>query len=120
MTLELEQPCSAGATQTLRIELAGSRYLVAARSNEQQAIFRDACDHQHFLELLSVLPNRFGAQLHTYLITLNHHHLLLEAPDGNLNWTLRWLNANYSVWFNWQDRRRPFAPRAFWRGDRRK
>jgi hypothetical protein len=46
----------------LRIELAGGRYHVTARDNERRHIFRHDRDRQRFLELLAVLPERFGVR----------------------------------------------------------
>jgi REP element-mobilizing transposase RayT len=84
----------------LRIQRAGGRYHVTARGNERRAIFRDARDRRHFLELLRELPERFGTRLHGWVLMDNHFHLLLETREANLSRTGQWLNVAYSVWFN--------------------
>jgi putative transposase len=65
----------------LRIEIPGGRYHLTARGNERRKIFRDDRDRLHFLDLLSELPERFGARLHAYVLMDNHYHLLIETPE---------------------------------------
>ena len=84
----------------LRLERAGARYHVTARGNERKAIYRDDTDRAHFLRLLADLGERFGAQVHAYVLMDNHFHLLLLTPEGNLSRAMQWLNVSYSVWFN--------------------
>lgn len=84
----------------LRIEFPGARHHVMARGNERRAIFRDNADRRQFVQLLSVLPERFGVALHAWVLLDNHYHLLLETPEANLGRACQWLNVSYSVWFN--------------------
>jgi putative transposase len=91
--------------RALRIEIAGGRYHVTARGNERRDIFRVDKDREHFLGLLSELPERFGTLIHAYVLMQNHYHLLLETPEGNLSRSIQWLNVSYSVWFNRRHRR---------------
>ena|SRR2546426_6849373 len=51
-----------------RIELPGGRYHVTPRGNERREVFRDERDRQHFLDLLAILPERFGVALHAYVL----------------------------------------------------
>ena len=73
---------------------------MTARGNERRAIFRDARDRGHFLELLGQLPERFGVRVHGWVLMDNHFHLLLETPEANLSRVGQWLNGAYSMWFN--------------------
>ena len=57
------------------------------------------------MELLPELVERFGVQLHAYVLMPNHYHLLLETPRPNLSLAMQWLNLSYSVWFNRRHRR---------------
>lgn len=83
-----------------RIERAKGRYHVIARGNERKAIYRDDTDRFHFLELLGQMGERFGLQVHAYVLMDNHFHLLLQTPEANLSRAMQWLNVSYSVWFN--------------------
>ena len=84
----------------LRIERPGAGYHVTARGNERKAIFRDAPDRFHFLELLAELTQRYRVRAHAYVLMDNHFHLLLETPEANLSRAMQWLGVGYSVWFN--------------------
>ena len=84
----------------LRIEVSGGLYHLTARGNERKAIYRDARDREHFLELLAELPTRFGTLLHAYVLMNNHYHLVIETPEPNLSRVGQWLNVSYGMWFN--------------------
>ena len=84
----------------LRIEVSGGLYHLTARGNERKAIYRDARDREHFLELLAELPTRFGTLLHAYVLMDNHYHLVIETPEPNLSRVGQWLNVSYGMWFN--------------------
>ena len=68
-------------------------------------IFHDDRDREHFLELLAELVDRYGVNLHAYVLMDNHYHLLLETPGGNASRALQWLNVSYAVWHNVKHRR---------------
>ncbi len=84
----------------LRLERPGGRYHVTARGNERQALFREAADRCHFLELLGEMGERFGTRIHAYVLMPNHYHLLVETPEANLGRAMQWLGVSYSLWFN--------------------
>ncbi|MBX3748012.1 MAG: transposase [Verrucomicrobiae bacterium] len=84
----------------LRCELEGGRQHVMARGNERRPIFVEDRDRQHFMELLAELPERFGVEVHAWVLMDNHYHLLLRTPEANLSRACQWLNVAYSVWFN--------------------
>jgi len=84
----------------LRIEYCGAVYHITARGNERKPIFREGKDCQRFLEILSDLPQRFGAVIHGYALMGNHYHLLLETPMGNIAKAMHWVNATYTGYFN--------------------
>jgi len=88
----------------LRILLAGGWYHVVARGNNRNRLFRDDQDHQRFLALVSELPERFGVEIHAFVLMANHYHLLLRTPKPNLSEAIRWLNVSHSVWHNWRHR----------------
>jgi putative transposase len=89
----------------LRIEMAGGRYHVTSRGNEQRNIFRVERDRQHFIELLAAWPEQFGTRLHAYILMNNHYHLMVETPEPNLSRAMQWLNGSYTSWFNVRHKR---------------
>ena len=48
----------------VRVDVAGGWYHVTARGIERRAIFADGRDHEHFLELLPEMAERYGVELH--------------------------------------------------------
>jgi putative transposase len=89
----------------LRIQRAGSWYHITARGNERRDIFRDDKDRRHLLELLKETVGMFGWRLHAFVLMSNHYHLLVELAEPNLSRSMQWLNASYSIWFNWRHQR---------------
>ncbi len=88
----------------LRILLPGGWYHVTSRGNRRTALFLGDPDRGHFLGLLAELPDRFGLEVHAYVLMENHYHLLVRTPDPNLSHAIRWLNVSYSGRFNWAHR----------------
>lgn len=89
----------------LRIEFPGAVYHVTSRGNARQAIFVDDEDRGGFLDLLSMVVERFHWLCHAYCLMENHYHLLIETPDGNLSKGMRELNGVYTQGFNQRHRR---------------
>jgi putative transposase len=71
-----------------------------ARGIEGRTIYSDEGYYRKFEELLSNLPERFGARMHTYVLMPNHYHLQIETPRLNLSEAIKWLNVSYVSWFN--------------------
>lgn len=84
----------------VRIDVKGGWYHVTARGIERRAIFEDKRDHEHFLELLSAMRERYAVEIHAYALMGNHYHLLIRTPHANASAAIQWLNVSYSVWFN--------------------
>ncbi len=103
MGMELTQ--SERMARPLRIEVAGGRHHVVARGNERRDVFRDDTDRRHFIGLLAELPERFGIEVHAWVLMNNHYHLLLRTPEANLSRACQWLNVAYSIWFNLRHQR---------------
>jgi putative transposase len=89
----------------LRLDIEGGWYHVINRGLEKRQIFPDERTNLHFLDLLSVLPTRFGLRIHAYVLMGNHYHLQIETPKANLSQAIQWLNVSYSTWFNRLHRR---------------
>jgi putative transposase len=88
----------------LRILLAGGWYHVMNRGHRGSALFREDVDRRRFLGLLAELPERFGVELHAFVLMDNHYHVVLRTPEPNLSHAIRWLHVSYSVRFNWAHR----------------
>lgn len=56
--------------------------------------------------MVSDLPERFGTEIHAFVLMDNHYHLLVRCRRTDVSETLRWLQTSYSVRFNWAHRRR--------------
>jgi putative transposase len=84
----------------LRIDIANGWYHVMARGIERRTVFRDQRDHEHFLELLEAMVDRFHLYLHAHAELDNHYHLLVQTPDANLSRAMQWVNMSYAAWFN--------------------
>jgi putative transposase len=89
----------------LRLDSPGLTHHITSRGNEQKKIFRDDDDCLMFLELLAEAVRRFGWVLHTYVLMVNHYHLVLETPRATLSDGMQWLNGRYAQWFNKRYRR---------------
>lgn len=86
--------------RALRLEFAGALYHFTARGDGRDAIFRVDGDRQIFFDVLADLWGRFRWVIHTYCPMTNHHHLLVETPDGNLAKGMREFNEAYTQRFN--------------------
>jgi REP element-mobilizing transposase RayT len=80
----------------LRIEYPGAVYHVMARGNRGRSIFRDDQDRERFLETLGEACEKTGWRVHAYVLMVNHYHLLVETPEGNLVAGMKWLQGAYT------------------------
>ena len=87
-------------SRPLRLEYAGAMYHVTARGNERRAIFRSDADRRRFLEKLEQLAGVHHVEVYAYALMLNHYHLLLFTPRGNLGAFLQQFNTSYTMYFN--------------------
>ena len=84
----------------LRIEIQGGWFHITARGQNRDRIFKDLADAVNFADRLAQLPERFGVEVHSYVMMPNHYHLLLRTPRGGLSRAVQWLNTGYSIWWN--------------------
>ncbi len=84
----------------LRVNLRGGWYHVMHRGIEHRAIFETARDHEHFLELLGEVSERYRLVIHAYCLLGSHYHCIIQTPDGNLSQGMQWLGLAYSSGFN--------------------
>ncbi len=88
----------------LRIEIAGAWYHVMNRGHRGGTLFLDDTDRHRFLGAVSELPERYGLEVHAFVLMDNHYHLLVRTTQANLGHAIRWLNVTYAVKFNWAHR----------------
>ncbi len=74
------------------------------RGDGRERIFRSDDDRRRFLGRLAELPERFGVEVHAFVLMDNHYHLLMRPRDANLSRAMQWLQVSYSVRFNWAHR----------------
>ena len=89
----------------LRVEHTDTYYHVLARGNERRAIFKGKRDHERFLELLGEVSGRFGLEVWSYVLMVNHYHLVVRTRLANLSRAMQWLGVSYAAWFNAKHRR---------------
>jgi putative transposase len=87
-------------TRPLRIEIPGALYHITARGNRLHPIYRDDTDRRIWLEVLSLVCERFHFVVHAYCQMTNHYHAMIETVEGNLAQGMRQLNGMYSQRFN--------------------
>jgi len=84
----------------LRVEYPGAVYHVMNREDRREPIFRDDEDRRCFLRTLGEACGKTGWQVHALWLMLNHFHLVVETPRGNLVAGMKWLLGTYSGRFN--------------------
>jgi REP element-mobilizing transposase RayT len=83
-----------------RIEYPGALYHVITRGNNRQTIFKDDDDRIFHLKKLAFYCKEKRAHLLCYCLLLNHVHLLLETPEGNLSKLMQPFQTSYTAYFN--------------------
>lgn len=89
----------------LRIEYPAAVYHVSSRGNARRAIFKDERDRGLFLTRLARINERYHWLCHAYCLMINHYHLVVETPEGNLSRGMRQLNGVYTQNYNRRHRR---------------
>lgn len=84
----------------LRVAYPNAVYHLTSRGNGQAAIYHGVQDREKFLEILSIVIDRYDWICYAYCLMDNHYHLLVETPTPNLSLGMRHLNGVYTQWFN--------------------
>ena len=87
-------------SRKLRIEYPGAMYHVMNRGDQREDIFRDDQDRQKFLSTLGEACAKTEWQVHAFCLMRNHFHLVLETPQPNLVFGMKWLLGVYTKRFN--------------------
>ena len=67
-----------------RFVLPGQPQHVIQRGNNRDVIFEDNSDSLYYLEILAEACERYGCEIHAYVLMINHVHLLItpESKTG--------------------------------------
>ena len=68
----------------IRVEYAGAIYHVMNRGDRRELIFKDAGEHQCFVETVGEACAQTDWQVHALCLMPNHFHLVVETPKANL------------------------------------
>jgi putative transposase len=91
--------------RAIMMEYAGAVYHVTARGNRRKRIFVDDADHERSLEYVEEAARRFRWVITSYVLMVNHFHLVIETPEPNLARGMQWLNGSYACYFNKRHRK---------------
>src|SRR6266571_2144995 len=70
------------------------------RGDQREEIARDDQDRERFLSTLGEACRKTEWQVHAYCLMSNHFHLVLETPQANLVFGMKWLLGTYTKRFN--------------------
>ena len=84
----------------LRVEYPGAIYHVMNRGDRQEPIFKDDKDRERFMETLGEACGKADWEVHALCLMVNHFHLVVETPKGNLVAGMQWFLSTYTSRFN--------------------
>jgi len=82
-----------------RLDFPGARHHVMNRAARPQ-VFNQRSASDLVLEVLSEVPQRFGAGVHGFSLLPDRYHLLVDVPRGNLSEVMRFVGAQITQRFN--------------------
>jgi REP element-mobilizing transposase RayT len=83
-----------------RYDYEGAWHHVMNQVTAKAPAFGSDRDRHFFLGLLANLENRFGVEVHAYVLMGNHYHLLVRSRDNELSRAMHWLGTTYAGYFN--------------------
>jgi hypothetical protein len=84
----------------LRIEYPGALHHVINRGNYRRDLFENPGAAEAFLVTLFQAADKFGWQVHAYVLMRNHFHLAVETPEPTLGEGMHWLQSSMATRFN--------------------
>ena len=87
-------------SRPLRIQFPGAVYHVMNRGAARQPIFTDDRDRHAFLDTIAEAFRFWGIEVFAYCLMVNHYHLCLRTPKGNLSRVMRHVDGIYTQRFN--------------------
>jgi len=80
---------------------AGCPHHITQRGNYRQAVFTEAEDYAHYLELLVLYARRHDFQIWAYCLMPNHVHIVgVPGAEESLSSVFRTVHMMYSQYFN--------------------
>ena len=83
-----------------RDDTVDSWHHVMNRGIAKRPIFENNRDARFFLSLLAKEHRRGALEIHGFSLMLNHFHLLVRSPRGQLSQAMQRIQTKYSRWFN--------------------
>ena len=83
-----------------RIDAAGAIHHLIVRGIDRTSLFRDARDHERFLERLGSLLEETSTSCYAWVLMKTHAHLLVRTGTVPLSSLMRRLLTGYAVQFN--------------------
>ncbi|HUZ14660.1 MAG TPA: transposase [Gaiellaceae bacterium] len=80
-------------------------YHVAGHASDDRSLFIDDIDRRFFLDHLAETVSLLGLRVISYVLMTNHHHLLIDTPDGRIASALHRLHGGYAREHNIRHRR---------------
>jgi putative transposase len=85
-----------------RLNIAGATYHVMNRGNRKACIFEDDRDCKRFLRILIEVSVEFTVDVLAGCLMINHFHLLVSTPSGNLSDFMQQLEGRFGQYSNWR------------------
>ncbi len=97
----------------VRIEYPGACYHVINRGNYRRSLFEGQGAAEAFIRTLGEAAERFGWEIHAYVVMRNHFHLAVRIGEPNLSVGMQWLQSTWVRRYNGYRRvvGRPFQGR---------
>jgi len=89
-----------GMARRLRIEYPGAIHHVINRGNYRRDLFENPGAAEAFLKTLFQAAQKYGWQVHAYVLMRNHFHLAVETPEPTLGEGMHWLQSSMATRFN--------------------
>jgi len=84
----------------LRDDAPGRWHHVTNRGLTKRTMFEGERDFRMFLALLAKEVRAGRLEVHAFCLMLNHYHLLVRSPTGQLSTAMANVQREYSRWFN--------------------
>lgn len=84
----------------LRIDYPGAWHHVMNRGRRREPIFLNLEDRLDFLKQVSVAHERFGVEVHAFVLMTTHYHLFVRTPSGGLSKAMKHIDGVFAQNFN--------------------
>jgi len=84
----------------LRVEYEGAIYHLTIRSNGGRDLFEDDADRGYLLGRMAEAAESYQVRVYLFCLMVNHFHLVVETPRGNLGRFMQGVLTGYGVYYN--------------------